>query len=193
VRYTEIPDGKGKCPECGRILYVAYRTGRVTGHGPLQRRCPGSGQFPVCWHAAAGLPGWEDMSDLDRGAALLHARQRDKIGDLAAIVLYPAVYFDHADLARLAPEIASRHAWSVTLGWPQAISVRGSRAVTRLCRLALAADRARPGLPAPPVGTALAIPPAPPRPRGTRPTASLPAGLGRGSTLQPARATMQAR
>jgi hypothetical protein len=176
VTYTEIPDGKGKCPECGKICYRTWGSnGMLIVHGPRKDRCPGSGKFPVSWLDTTGLPAWESMSDLDRGAALLHAAQRHTLGDLTAVSRYPARYFNDPDLILLSPEIASEHARYVTLSWPAAVTLHGSRTVTRLYQIALAADRERLGNPAGPYEDGRAVPPpCPPSCPARRSTGSRP-------------------
>lgn len=60
--------------------------------------------------ASPALPGWDDISDLDKGAALLHLHKRQWEGASYAIENYPARFFDHPALTDLADEDASRHA-----------------------------------------------------------------------------------
>jgi hypothetical protein len=59
------------------------------------------------------LPTWAQMTDLDKGAALLHLHKRDWEGEEYAIDNYPARYFDHPALTALKPREACRHAVSV--------------------------------------------------------------------------------
>jgi hypothetical protein len=56
------------------------------------------------------LPGWDEMSDADKGAAMLHLRRRDWWGDAVAIEAHPCRYFDHPALVALSPAAASEHA-----------------------------------------------------------------------------------
>jgi hypothetical protein len=59
------------------------------------------------------LPGWDDLSDLDKGAALLHIHKREWEGAEYAESDYPARYFDHPALTALPALEASRHAASL--------------------------------------------------------------------------------
>lgn len=59
------------------------------------------------------LPTWAQMTDLDKGAALLHLHKREWEGADYAIENYPAEYFDHTVLAALSPGQACDHAASV--------------------------------------------------------------------------------
>ena len=56
------------------------------------------------------LPTWDEMSDLDKGAALLHAWKRDWEGPAYAVENYPAEYLENPVLMRLDDREASRHA-----------------------------------------------------------------------------------
>lgn len=56
------------------------------------------------------LPGWAEMSDLDKGAVLLHLHKRDYEGDRYAVENYPARYFDDPRLTALDSKDASAHA-----------------------------------------------------------------------------------
>lgn len=60
--------------------------------------------------AGTGLPKWDQMSDLDKGAAVLHLHKRESEGADYAIENYPARYFDHPALTGLDGEDASDHA-----------------------------------------------------------------------------------
>lgn len=53
-----------------------------------------------------GLPSWPEMSDLDKGAALLHLHKCDSEGAGYAIENYPARYFDDPRLTALSPREA---------------------------------------------------------------------------------------
>lgn len=62
---------------------------------------------------AAPLPAWREMSDLDKGAALLHLHKQGWEGAEYAIEKHPARYFDHPALTALSETDACRHAMSV--------------------------------------------------------------------------------
>lgn len=63
------------------------------------------------------LPTWDEMTDLDKGAALLHAWKRDWEGVSYAIENYPAEYIEDPSLMGLDEKAACRHAAAVTAGW----------------------------------------------------------------------------
>ncbi|GGM27990.1 hypothetical protein GCM10011608_11040 [Micromonospora sonchi] len=69
------------------------------------------------------LPGWADMSDLDKGAALLHDRARESEGDDYAAEHYPARYLRDPRLVALGPVEATAHARAVAQGLPRPLSV----------------------------------------------------------------------
>jgi len=88
------------------------------------------------------LPTWAELTDLDKGAALLHLHKRDWEGEEYAEENYPAEYFDHPALVALSPRDACRHAVSVEDDADRAGALRGDE-YERLYDLALDADRAR--------------------------------------------------
>jgi hypothetical protein len=89
--------------------------------------------------ATAALPKWEDMSDLDKGAALLHLAKVENEGREYAIENYSAKYFEHPALTALDGKAASEHAVTV-----EDASVREPfEEWERLYDLALDADRKR--------------------------------------------------
>jgi hypothetical protein len=59
------------------------------------------------------LPTWQNMSDLDKGAALLHLHKRGREGVGYAVEHYPARYLEDPALTVLDPVSASRHAASM--------------------------------------------------------------------------------
>lgn len=58
----------------------------------------------------AALPSWAEMTDLDKGAALLHLHKRQREGAEYAVENYPARYFDHPALTALDRRRACGHA-----------------------------------------------------------------------------------
>jgi hypothetical protein len=88
------------------------------------------------------LPAWADLTDLDKGAALLHLHKREWEGDEYAIENYPARYFDHPALTALTPAQACRHAVSVEAAADDADATRGAE-YERLYDLALDAGDKR--------------------------------------------------
>lgn len=89
------------------------------------------------------LPTWDKMSELDRGAALLHLWKRDWEGASYAVSDYPCEYFDDLQLTGLDRKAACRHAVDVIGSYDNAVDLLGDGEVQRLYDLALDADRAR--------------------------------------------------
>lgn len=75
---------------------------------------PQPGSVPEIDAQPVALPTWEQMTDLDRGAAVLHCRTRADEGAAYAVENYPCRYFDDPVLAALDDEVACEHAVSVT-------------------------------------------------------------------------------
>lgn len=86
------------------------------------------------------LPIWDEMSDLDKGAALLHAAKAENEGDDYAREEYPVEYFDHPALLALDTAAACVHALKVTGGAEDVFDQLGVVEWDRLYELALAAD-----------------------------------------------------
>lgn len=136
MTYRHVPDWHGVCTGCDQIIPLV-RGGRIRAHGPRGQRCPG-GRLPgKNWFEARHLPDWEQMSDLDRGAALMHVW---KIGweqdDAYARDHYPVEYRDDPVLVGLDRKMACRHAQYVTGGWQGAQDRWGTDEVWRLYYLA---------------------------------------------------------
>lgn len=93
---------------------------------------------PVEGDTRHDLPGWDDMSDLDRGAALLHLHKRRWEGVEYAVEEYPVRYFEHSGLLNLDPEEACDHAASLA----DREAVLPPKECERLYDAALDADRA---------------------------------------------------
>lgn len=149
AEYREIPFPKGACPVCDEVVNVSLprsmaQRPALWAHGPLGNRCPGSRQRPKPWLEASRLPTWEQMSELDRGAALLHVWKRHWEGASYAISDYPCRYLDNPILVGLDERTASKHAAAVC-GRHEAVLARlGVEEHDRLYNLALAAERAVP-------------------------------------------------
>lgn len=88
------------------------------------------------------LPGWDDMSDLDKGAALLHDHKRESEGVEYAVENYPARYLDDPRLTALSPADASAHAAHVC--GDDVFERIGAAEHERLYDLALDAERSKP-------------------------------------------------
>jgi hypothetical protein len=89
------------------------------------------------------LPTWDKMSELDRGAALLHLLLREREGTSYAVSDYPAEFFDDPRLTALEPADACRHAVHVIGSYSRACDLLGVTEVARLNDLALTAERER--------------------------------------------------
>lgn len=90
------------------------------------------------------LPGWDEMTDLDKGAALLHLHKRGWEGADYAVENYPARYFDHPVLVALPPEESSAHAASLAAdSYDFEVPGLHPDEADRLYDLALDADRKR--------------------------------------------------
>jgi hypothetical protein len=89
------------------------------------------------------LPAWEQMSDLDKGAALLHLRKIEVEGREYARAEYPARYIDLPALTGLDDEAASDHAESLFDGWYDAERTLGIDQVDRLRAVARDAQPTR--------------------------------------------------
>jgi hypothetical protein len=83
------------------------------------------------------LPTWSEMSDLDKGAAILHQHKRDWEGAEYAVEHYPARYFDHPALTALDKQAASAHAASMR----KSANAEHVNEYDRLYDAALAANR----------------------------------------------------
>jgi hypothetical protein len=89
------------------------------------------------------LPAWGDMSDLDKGAALLHLRKIEVEGREYARENYPAEYLDHPALTALNDGAACDHAVSLFRNWEAAERALGVDEVDRLRPLARDAQSKR--------------------------------------------------
>lgn len=108
--YRHIPLDSGACPVCDNVFPLLLSKPVLRKHGPRSNRCPGSHQEPAPWLESSGLPGWENMSDLDRGAALMHEHKRRREGANYAVEHYPVRYHDHPVLTSLDRQEACLHA-----------------------------------------------------------------------------------
>ncbi len=95
---------------------------------------PEVGCSPAC---SGYLPTWDEMTDLDKGAALMHLHKREYEGGDYAVENYPAEYHDHPALVALSPWYASGHA----AGLEDEAERLDSTEDERLYELALWADR----------------------------------------------------
>jgi hypothetical protein len=150
MTYTEVPPGKGRCPDCGKVRSCTWTgNGALIVHGPRAARCPGSGRLPVPWLAATGLPRWDDLTDLDKGAALLLVLEHGP--NLCVSEARLPVYLDDPVLTGLDPQGACRHAAAVlgcdtsSARWERAAAVPGAQEAARLSALARAAREVRAG------------------------------------------------
>lgn len=144
-----IPLGSGACPVCDEVVPLAQSKAKVGQptplrfHGPRRSPCAGSGQPAKPWHLAVGLPAWDDMSDLDKGAALMFVWKAHWERDYAyAREHYPVRFVDDPRLVRLGPVEACRHASLVTGGHTRALDRLGVDEHQRLYSLAHAHESA---------------------------------------------------
>ncbi|KPM55777.1 hypothetical protein ACG83_10920 [Frankia sp. R43] len=92
------------------------------------------------------LPAWDELHDLDKGAALLHVWKRRWEGAGYAREHYPARYLDDSRLVALPPELACRHAVIVARYWDFAVDRLGMDEVERLYYGALVEEDRRRGV-----------------------------------------------
>ncbi|ONH58363.1 hypothetical protein CcI49_23190 [Frankia sp. CcI49] len=92
------------------------------------------------------LPSWDELHDLDKGAALLHVWKRKWEGGGYAREHYPARYLVHPRLIGLTPELACRHAITVAAHWNSAVNQLGMDEVERLYFGALVEEDRRRGV-----------------------------------------------
>jgi hypothetical protein len=88
------------------------------------------------------LPAWDEMSDLDKGAALLHNHERDEEGVGYATEHYPCRYIDDPRLIALDRIDASNHAAEVC--GSDAFNRLGDDEYMRLYELALDHEPTKP-------------------------------------------------
>lgn len=82
------------------------------------------------------LPTWDDLTDVDKGAALLHMWKRSWEGASYAVDEYPCRYFDHPALTALDTREASRHAAKMCGSHEQMVTKLGDEEHDRLYDLA---------------------------------------------------------
>lgn len=154
--YRLIPLGSGACTVCDDVYPltdrhqqpavenrygITHKRFLLPIHGPRTNRCPGGHTEPKAWLAASGLPAWDDMTDLDRGVALMFVWKAKREGSGYARENYPARYVDHPVLTGLDVSEACRHARQVAGTWREAGERLGDDEKQRLYDLALNHDR----------------------------------------------------
>lgn len=150
--HRPIPLGSGACATCNEVhpltdrhqqpavrnrYGITHKRFLLPIHGPRHNRCPGGHTEPQPWLDATGLPSWDDMTDLDRGAALMFVWKAQREGYGYARDNYPAAYVDHPMLTGLDPSEACRHARQVAGTWAEAGERLGHDEKQRLYDLAL--------------------------------------------------------
>jgi len=151
--YRRIEPGHGACQTCNEVHEltdrhdqpavvnkhgVRHKRWLLPVHGPRNNRCTGSRTEPRPWLEASGLPSWDDMTDTDRGAALMFVWKVKWEADYTyARENYPARYFDDPRLTDLDVRSACRHAKTVAGSWDEANDRLGEAEVNRLYDLAL--------------------------------------------------------
>ena len=155
--YRRIESGHGACSICNEVFALTNRHGQPSFvnrygvrqkayllpiHGPRDNRCNGGHQKPKPWLEASGLPSWDEMTDVDKGSALMFAWkvhwERDR---MYAKENYPARYVNHPLLVALDTNEACRHATAVAGTWGEAQDRWGADEVQRLYDVALTAER----------------------------------------------------
>ncbi len=154
--YRHIESLQGACPVCDEVHELTEHHGhppyvnkygvctkgfRLKKHGPRDNRCAGSHELPVSWLEASGLPSWDQMSDLDRGAALMHVWKRKREGGPYAVENYPVRYIESQLLRGLDLREACRHASVVCGSYDEACDRLTGAEVGRLYDLALNHER----------------------------------------------------
>jgi hypothetical protein len=120
--YREIPFGHQACTVCHEIVEnLAERrlrtTPRIRLHGPRDNRCPGSREQGKPWLEASRLPTWDELSDVDKGCALMFVwKVYWERSYRYALDNYPATYLDSSLLRELPSDVACRHDNAVALG-----------------------------------------------------------------------------
>lgn len=89
------------------------------------------------------LPTWDEMCELDRGAALMHVWKRKWETIRYAIEHYPAQYLADSRLAALDERLACWHARVVAGSWDEVCDRLGMDEVERLYYLALGEEETR--------------------------------------------------
>lgn len=95
----------------------------------------------IIYQDIVDLPVWDQMSDRDKGAALLHAAKRENEGASYAVEHYACRYFDDPRLTRLTPETASRHAARTVGDTYEIVELIGQAEYERLYDAALDAEQ----------------------------------------------------
>ena len=150
--YRLIPSGHGACTVCDEVhpltqrhkqppvrnRYGTRKRSLLPIHGPRNNRCPGGHTEPAPWLESSGLPDWEAMSDLDRGAAFMWLHKRRREGAAYAMEHYPVRYVDHPVLVALEVGEACAHATTVAMdAYDQVTDAAGWDEYHRLYELAL--------------------------------------------------------
>lgn len=111
-------------------------------HGPRKNRCPGSRQPILSWMEATQLPTWDDMSELDKGCALMFVwKVHWEKSYPYARSNYPCRYKEHPELVALCEKDACRHARVVTGGYKAIDTKLGEEEFLRLYNKALDYER----------------------------------------------------
>ncbi len=122
--YREIPAGSAACTVCDEIVEHLSKPRPRVGerrhikqHGARDNRCPGGGKPGKTWLEASRLPVWDELSDIDKGNALMfvwkchweksYAYARDN---------YPATFTDQPVLRDLPRNIRCQYAKNVCRG-----------------------------------------------------------------------------
>lgn len=149
VTVRKVALGWAPCSVCDKDVRLRLSDGTRTRrapvgvHGPRGDRCPGSRQPGKTFMEYTGLSGWDGMSELDRGAALMFVWKVEwERSYRYARENYPARYVEDPLLVSLDDEDSCRHARIVTGGHREILAKLGNDEHQRLYNLALNAERA---------------------------------------------------
>lgn len=158
--FREIPAGSSACTVCDEIVeHLAKPRPRVgerrhiKQHGPRDNRCPGGGKPGKPWLEASRLPSWDELTDIDKGNALMFVWKCHWEKSYAyAREHYAATFTDHPVLRELPRNIRCQYAKNACRGGVSYAEVMSTYEVIRkrlgddefdrLYNLALAARRA---------------------------------------------------
>lgn len=157
--FREIPPGMGACTVCDELIEHLAQRPRVGERRKLKvhemdgQRCAGSQQPGLPWIEAARLPAWDELSDVDKGRALMFVWKCKWEGSFGyAKEHYPATFRDHPMLGDLPVDVRCRYARDVSrAGIPFTAEMStldvarkrlGDDEFDRLYNLALDAERA---------------------------------------------------
>lgn len=111
-RFRPLPTGQGVCRAC---LHRGPARPGLNGHpNRMHRHHRPDGTLcrereSLRWIEATGLPTWDELTDRDRGAAIMHCWARHTQGVIHAREHAPATFWDDELLTALTPYEACRY------------------------------------------------------------------------------------